>query len=213
MDLVTMKNRKAQAFVAIISILFVIFVVAFVVYISSIPKQDSSNINTIILQNNSNYTNQSVIIEPINPIQPRNITRPITKPRVNNTIYPDKQLVRGSILTTNKSIICVSGYTVTVRNVPTRIRKHILIQYGLNETNHGDVEIDHWYPLELGGDNNETNLWVEYAPYYHWKDTVENLVHDKMCNSNMTVDTATGLMWIWYDIYRNKSIVDDYINE
>ena len=211
-----LMNKKAQALFGLFIMLIVIFLVAFVVYLSSIPKQNTSNINTIILQNNSNYTNQTPI-RIITQTNYTNITKKI-KPKYYNiyenlTLYPDKRLVTGDILERNKSIICKSGYSSTVRNVPTRVRKHILYQYGLNESNHGDIEIDHWIALENSGGNNETNLWVMYAPYYKWKDIVENLVHKKLCSTNLTIETAGELMWIWYDIYKNNSIIDDYIND
>lgn len=214
--LINNMNKKGQFFQAFFVILIIIFFLAMIVYFLTAPKQNptpSKNISPIILQNNSNYT------APIRIVTNRNATN-VTKPKPYNeyknlTLYPDKRLVQGSILTTNKSIICVSGYSSTVRNVPLSVRKHILYQYGLTYPPNKslDIEIDHWVALENSGGNSEDNLWVMYAPYYHWKDNVENLVHRKLCSTNMTVDTATGLMWIWYDIYKNNSIINDYINE
>lgn len=216
--LINNMNKKGQFFQAFFVILIVIFFLAMIIYFLTAPKQTptpSNNITPIILQNNSNYT------APIRIVTNRNATNvTITKPKPYNeyknlTLYPDKRLVTGSILTTNKSIICVSGYSSTVRNVPLSVRKHILYQYGLTyPVNKSlDIEIDHFYPLCAGGNNTEDNLFVMYSPYYKWKDNVEVLVCRKLCSTNMTVETATGLMWMWYDIYRNNSIVDDYINE
>lgn len=44
-----------------------------------------------------------------------------------------------------------------------------------------DGEYDHYVSLELGGNNNVANLWVEAGPIPNPKDAVENALHDWVC--------------------------------
>jgi hypothetical protein len=72
--------------------------------------------------------------------------------------------------------------------------------YGLtgNHTGYCDVqqgcEIDHLVSLELGGSNDQKNLWPQ--PYQgsawnaHVKDQLENFLHAQVCAGNIALDQA-----------------------
>ena len=98
-----------------------------------------------------------------------------------------------------KSTICKPGYTKTVRNVPSSMKKRVYGRYGLTGNNTGycmvkeGCEIDHLIPLELGGNNNIENLWPQ--PYTglwnaHMKDALENTLNARVCSKKMTLVIA-----------------------
>ena len=51
-------------------------------------------------------------------------------------------------------------------------------------------ELDHLVPLELGGDNDAANLWVEAGPLPNPKDSVEDALNHAVCDGAITLRTA-----------------------
>ena len=66
----------------------------------------------------------------------------------------------------------------------------------------GAYEVDHFIPLEIGGSNDLTNLWLEPAsptPGFHQKDQLENFEHGQVCNGTISVAEAQSRMVSdWY---------------
>jgi len=64
--------------------------------------------------------------------------------------------------------------------------------------------VDHFIPLEIGGSNDITNLWLEPAsptPGFHQKDQFENFEHDQVCDGAISVAEAQSRMtsdWYFY---------------
>lgn len=82
-------------------------------------------------------------------------------------VLPDAKLTPGVALT-NVTIeqLCTKGYANVlnggVRNVPASEKRAVFIEYfGSVPANPGDYEIDHLISLELGGSNEQGNLWAE----------------------------------------------------
>ena len=94
-----------------------------------------------------------------------------------------------------KAVICASTFrTDTIRNVPDSEKHQVEIEYGLAPKGYdGTLEIDHIVSLELGGSNDIANLYPEKAtlpagaPGFHVKDTLENKLHDLVCDGTMTL--------------------------
>ena len=74
---------------------------------------------------------------------------------------PDSACSPGAVLTTNTKVICVSGYTKTVRNVSTSTKKAVFKEYDIPYAQHSNYEVDHIISLELGGSNDISNLYPE----------------------------------------------------
>jgi hypothetical protein len=99
----------------------------------------------------------------------------------------DPAVTQADIATT----ICRSGYTATVRPPASdtgrwKIRTYVF--YGLDTGTRG--EYDHLVPLELGGSNTTSNLWIEPGSIPNPKDQVENRLHDQVCAGEISLAAA-----------------------
>jgi hypothetical protein len=97
-------------------------------------------------------------------------------------------------------LICTPGYSKCIRNVPQAEKNSVYQSYGLagNHTGYCDTkqgcEVDHLISLELGGSNDQSNLWPQ--PYQgsdwnaHVKDQLENYLHAQVCAGSIALDKA-----------------------
>ena len=66
--------------------------------------------------------------------------------------FPDPACTPGDILPdATKDKICVSGYSSSVRNVPSSEKDAVYAEYGITHHTTGQYEVDHFVSLELGG--------------------------------------------------------------
>ncbi len=119
---------------------------------------------------------------------------------------PDPACTPGAIFPeATKEQICVSGYSQTVRNVSTQLKKQVYEEYGIASHQPGEFEVDHYISLELGGSNDISNLWPEPAspkPGFHEKDEVENYLHDQVCAGKMSLQDAQSIISTnWLSVY------------
>ncbi len=114
-------------------------------------------------------------------------------------IFPDA--------TTNQ--ICQSGYSSSVRNVPTSEKDAVYAEYGIQSHTTGQYEVDHLVSLELGGSNDIANLWPEAAspkPGFHEKDQVENYLHNQVCSGAISLHNAQlEIVNNWLNVYSQMS--------
>jgi hypothetical protein len=122
----------------------------------------------------------------------------------NNQILPDFACSPGAVLTTNQKVICVSGYTKTVRNVTEATKKKVFVEYGIPYSQRSNYEVDHIISLELGGSNDISNLYPESYLIKNGaktKDIFENYLHKQICNGKMEVAEAQRQIssdWFYY---------------
>lgn len=107
--------------------------------------------------------------------------------------------------------ICVSGYAHSVRNVSSSRYAPLYKKYGLSYPQaSGAYELDHLVPLELGGSNDDANLWPEPAspaPGFHQKDKLENGLHDLACSGQLPLaDAQRAIAENWYAAYETYCI-------
>lgn len=123
------------------------------------------------------------------------------------TRYPDRDLTPGAV---DESVtvkqLCTPGYTSTVRNVSEVTKKEILKEYGIDPSDSGKYEIDHFISLEIGGLNDKSNLWAQpYCPVGNdplksgcWgardKDKVETALHRWMCAGKIPLKQAQDII-------------------
>ncbi|MBF6591710.1 MAG: HNH endonuclease [Ktedonobacterales bacterium] len=120
---------------------------------------------------------------------------------------PDAGCTPGAIFpNATKDQICQSGYSRSVRNVPTSEKDQVYAEYGIASRQPGQYEVDHLVSLELGGSNEIANLWPELAdptPGFHQKDTLENYLHDQVCSGAMSLgDAQARIATNWLAIYQ-----------
>lgn len=128
-------------------------------------------------------------------------------------ILPDPVLTPGGVLAgVTEDDVCQPGYAASVRHVSAATKRSVFAHYGLdgNHTGYcagpGGCEVDHLVSLELGGSNDEANLWPE--PYdgpwnAHVKDKLENRLHRMVCNGEMSLSEAQRLEASdWISAYR-----------
>lgn len=91
------------------------------------------------------------------------------------------------------STICVSGYSASVRpnySYTSNLKK-LEIHYRRLPGTVGDYELDHFIPLELGGNPYDTrNLWMEKWSNAHVSDPYENQLHRQVCNGSLSLREA-----------------------
>jgi len=111
-------------------------------------------------------------------------------------MLPDASCTPGSIdpAVTQANIgstICRSGYTGTVRPPESQTEQFKL---SVAEPAYGQSgvsgELDHLVPLELGGSNDATNLWVESGSIPNPKDAVENALNREVCDGVLSLRAA-----------------------
>jgi hypothetical protein len=108
------------------------------------------------------------------------------------TDVPNRHLTPGVVLTHRAAVVCVSGYSSSVRDVPDSEKEAVYARYHVPHVPYAH-EVDHLISLELGGSNSIRNLWPE--PYAgRWgartKDALENRLHALVCSGTLTLPYA-----------------------
>ncbi len=130
--------------------------------------------------------------------------------RANGSL-PDALCSPGAVFAeATPEIICVRGYTRTVRDVSTKLRKKVYAAYGVPYPQpRGAYEVDHLIPLELGGSNDIANLFLESAdprPGFKEKDLVENFLNHEVCAGRADLAAAQyQIATDWLAVYANLS--------
>ena len=108
-------------------------------------------------------------------------------------VKPDPKLTPGDVLTTDRNVVCVPGYTKTVRNVPQSVKNEVYRRYGITSHAPAEYEVDHLISLELGGSNSIKNLFPEKYNMVlgaRVKDRLENKLHSLVCKGQLDLRVA-----------------------
>jgi hypothetical protein len=109
--------------------------------------------------------------------------------------------------------LCPVAHTPSVRNVPASLKRQVFERYGLQGNRTGyclgpqGCEVDHLCSLEIGGTNDIANLWPQSYDTQPWnahvKDKLENELHRRMCNGELSPQQACELLARnWIQAYR-----------
>ena len=202
-----------------VAVLVIVFVLAIS---SSNPQPSAQTQNNAPIQNVTTSTTSAQIVPSslsptsstsnkatitnngTSPIQPQYGVRTKTSGCAGNQTLPDPACSPGAVLTTDTSVICVSGYTQTVRDVPDSEKEQVFAEYGIDWSLHSGYEVDHIISLELGGSNDISNLYPEsYSIQYgaRVKDKLENYLHDQVCSGKLPITVAQAEIstnWLKY---------------
>ena len=111
---------------------------------------------------------------------------------VDHTVMP-----KGVVAVTDKSVLCVPGYSSTVRPPVSYTNRLKRIWVGKGH-NINEYELDHYIPIALGGSPTDpNNLWLQYWASAKRKDVQEALLHRDMCKGIYTPQQAQELMRRW----------------
>jgi hypothetical protein len=122
---------------------------------------------------------------------------------------PDRACTPGARFTTvTTARVCTSGYSRSVRHVSYSEKSSVYAAYGMGRHFNGhNGEVDHLVPLELGGSNDQSNLWPETASGTygsHQKDRLENELHYRLCGGQLALRRAQQLIaGDWVKAYRS----------
>jgi len=125
-------------------------------------------------------------------------------------LLPDRHCTPGAVdpavtSATLDRTICRTGYTKTVRPPvdQTEPAKHRMYKaYGIPEST--TSELDHLVPLELGGSNDITNLWIETGEQPNPKDRVENDLRRAVCDHRVSLTDAQAAIAIDWTTAENR---------
>jgi hypothetical protein len=116
---------------------------------------------------------------------------------------PSPQKTPGDTFPVTKEQLCQAGYTACVRHVPKSMEDAIFKSYGVKSHKPKEYEIDHLISLEIGGSNDEKNLWpqsyITEPLNAHTKDFLENKLNELVCTNQMPLSEAQHLIatdWI-----------------
>jgi hypothetical protein len=93
------------------------------------------------------------------------------------------------------AVLCAPGYTTRSYRPPSsetdRFKYDVAFPaYGLARIPGEPAELDHLVPLELGGANDASNLWIEPGRIPNAKDALERRLHDAVCAGRVTLRAA-----------------------
>lgn len=115
-----------------------------------------------------------------------------------NGNMPDEACTPGAVFpAVTAEEICVPGYARKARNVPSSQKERIYATYGIKTHSVGEYNIDHLISLQLGGSNEDANLWPQAAeprPGYREKIKVENFLHAELCKGTIMLSEAQRLV-------------------
>ena len=101
---------------------------------------------------------------------------------------PDPKLTTGTL--------CAKGFrTNSVRNVPQALKAKVYAAYHMSRAKKPcPCEIDHLVSLEIGGSNDQENLWPQPYGTKPWnatvKDRLENRLHALVCGGQLSLEEA-----------------------
>jgi hypothetical protein len=112
-------------------------------------------------------------------------------------------------------MVCTHGYTQCVRKVSAATKNAVYASYGLTGNHNGycesdqGCEVDHLVSLELGGSNEQGNLWPEPYENEQWnahvKDQLENFLHAEVCTGRISLKQAqTEVSTNWIESFKKR---------
>lgn len=120
-------------------------------------------------------------------------------------ILPDPAATPGATRTVTAADLCPTAHTKLVRHVTPAQKRHAYTLYGATAKPGVCCEVDHLIPLELGGSNDNSNLWPEpYSPRpgAHEKDVLETFLHIAVCGGALSLKEAQQKIAAdWYGAY------------
>jgi hypothetical protein len=133
-----------------------------------------------------------------------------------NGDLPDPVKTPGAIFSfATAKMVCEPGWAKRHRNVTEEEKRQVYAEYGIAHHKPGDYEVDHLISLEIGGNNQISNLWPQSFITHPWnahvKDKLENKLHELVCKGELELAVAQkAISTNWIDAY-HKYIGDSLL--
>jgi hypothetical protein len=122
---------------------------------------------------------------------------------------PNLALTPGAVRTADPGDVCGDRSTRQYRHWSRARDDRILAEYRLPPGPHPDFEVDHLIPLDLGGADDDANLWTEprrsIEPVWNAerKDRLEWRMANMVCSGQLDLHVAQeAIRTNWVDAYR-----------
>ena len=113
---------------------------------------------------------------------------------------PNPKLTPGVARVVTQDTLCTTS-TKLVRHTSADTKRQVYAEYGLKPTlgdncsgpSHSCYEVDHLIPLEAGGADVKSNLWIQIYDgpnNAHDKDHLEDFLKKKICANKITMQQA-----------------------
>ena len=102
---------------------------------------------------------------------------------------PDPALTPGAIETSDIGFIC-SHITKDRRRVSKGKKNRVFAAYGIEQADRSLYNVDHLVPLDIGGSNEERNLWPQLERDAKFKDQCERKVGGLICSNQLDITVA-----------------------
>jgi hypothetical protein len=104
---------------------------------------------------------------------------------------PDRDCTPGAIVVgVTAADICTPGYSLGLAALPESAKKKGFASYGIGVHRHGRYEIDQLVPVELGGSNDQPNVWPELTSQFRKKNRLEDWLITRVCDGGMSLAQA-----------------------
>ena len=100
---------------------------------------------------------------------------------------PYRALTPGAVRTTDLEDVCNKS-TRLVRHTSRGIKRHVMSAYGVLDK--PGFVADHLVPLEVGGEDVESNLWAQPLEQSRAKDRCEGRAHRLICRGKLRIEDA-----------------------
>jgi hypothetical protein len=122
-------------------------------------------------------------------------------------LMPDHLLTPGAARAVSASDVCHVRYSDDARLVSASIQEKVLQEYGINNAQAGNYELDYLISPQLGGTDDIRNLWPEPQSNTSWntrtKDALEGRLHQLVCDGALPLATAQqDLATDWISAYK-----------
>ena len=116
---------------------------------------------------------------------------------------PDRDCTPGAIVVgVTRADICTPGYSLGLAALPKSVKKRGFASYGIGVHRRGRYEIDQLVPVELGGSNDQANVWPELTSQFRKKDRLENRLLTRVCDGAISLVRAqTQIARDWLAAY------------
>lgn len=127
------------------------------------------------------------------------------------SVRPDPTLTPGAIRPLSLKVVCETRWGLDQRMVSGKMKRQVMLRYGIPWADRASVEIDHLIPRELAGADVVINLSPEPWSIIvdgrqmgaHQKDRAENATHKAVCDGRILLaDAQRGMASDWTVLYR-----------